>query len=230
MIEPDRTLECELLASLAENAESPVYLAGVDEVGRGALAGPVSVGIALVSSSTSDEFPGGLRDSKLMTPAARMKIVDTVTEWVDAVAVGHAGPEVVDEWGVIGALRIAAQNALAQLKDYPIAGVLLDGVHNWWTTDGLPLGPQLPPYPVRTEVKGDATCAVVAAASVAAKVARDELMVDLAKDYPGYDWQRNKGYSSARHIEGLKKLGASAQHRTSWKLPGIDPGEGQGLM
>ncbi|NLW13200.1 MAG: ribonuclease HII [Trueperella sp.] len=224
MIAPDRVLERELLALLDAQCDGLVYLAGVDEVGRGALAGPASVGIALVSVTTTDEFPVGLRDSKLMSPLARMKAVAGVCEWVDAAAVGHAGPEAVNEWGVIGALRIAAANALAQLEGYKIGGVLLDGVHDWWTTDGLPLGPQLPPYPVRTEVKGDARCAVVAAASVLAKVARDELMIELAKDYPGYDWERNKGYSSARHIEGLTTLGVSAQHRTSWKLPGIEQG------
>lgn len=224
MIEPDRTLERELLASLNEHSEGPVYLAGVDEVGRGALAGPASVGIALVSLTTADEFPAGLRDSKLMSPLARTNAVAAVSQWVDAAAVGHAGPAAVNEWGVIGALRIAAANALASLEGYTIGGVLLDGVHDWWTTDGLPIGPQLPLYPVRTEVKGDAKCAVVAAASVLAKVARDELMIELAKDYPGYDWERNKGYSSASHIEGLRTLGTSAQHRTSWKLPGIEQG------
>ncbi|MDP9806934.1 ribonuclease HII [Trueperella bonasi] len=219
MIIPSRTLERELLASF--ECDEPVYLAGVDEVGRGALAGPVSVGIALISATTSDGFPPGLRDSKLMSPNARTTAIEALTRWVDAAAVGHAGPDVVDQWGVIGALRVAAANALNQLGDYAIGGILLDGVHDWWTSEGLPLGPVLPPYRVRTERKADATSAVVAAASVFAKVARDELMVDLARDYPGYDWERNKGYSSAAHIEGLKTLGASEHHRRSWKLPGI---------
>lgn len=226
MIVPDRDVERRLLHELAERTDGPFYLAGVDEVGRGALAGPASVGVALVSLTTPDGFPSGLRDSKLMTALARRRAVEGVTQWADAVAVGHAGADVVNQWGIIGALRWAAGEALGQLADYPIAGVLLDGVHDWWTSDGLPLGPQLPAYPVRMEVKADARCAVVAAASVVAKVARDELMVSLAADYPGYDWEKNKGYSSPKHIDGLRSLGASVHHRTSWKLPGL----GQGLV
>lgn len=222
MIEPDRSLEKELLAEFGGDAG--VFLAGVDEVGRGALAGPACVGIALVSVTTPDAVPEGLRDSKLMTPAARERSAHAVTAWVEGAAVGHAGPDVVDQWGIIGALRVAARHALEQLADYRIGGVLLDGVHDWWTTDGLPLGPQLPAYPVRTYPKADARCAVVAAASVLAKVARDRTMVELAARYPGYDWERNKGYSSPRHIAGLAALGASDQHRRSWKLPG-DPRE-----
>ena len=201
MIAPDRVLERELLALLDAQCDGLVT-SRVDEVGRGALAGPASVGIALVSVTTTDEFPVGLRDSKLMSPLARMKAVAGVCEWVDAAAVGHAGPEAVNEWGVIGALRIAAANALAQLEGYKIGGVLLDGVHDWWTTDGLPLGPQLPPYPVRTEVKGDARCAVVAAASVLAKVARDELMTSR-EGLSGLRLGTKQGLLSARHIEGL---------------------------
>ncbi|VEI12690.1 ribonuclease HII [Trueperella bialowiezensis] len=224
MIEPDRVLEKELLSLAAQHVSGPVYLAGVDEVGRGALAGPASVGIVLVSKTTSDQFPAGLRDSKLMSAAAREAIVDDVVTWADAAAVGHGQPEAVNEFGIIGALRLAAADALAQLADYPIAGVLLDGSHDWWTSHELPLGPQLPALPVHVQTKADATCAVVAAASVLAKVARDRRMVELAGHYPGYDWEHNKGYSSPRHIEGLQTLGASPQHRTSWKLPGLTNG------
>ncbi|AWA42900.1 ribonuclease HII [Trueperella pyogenes] len=220
MIVPDRDVELALLRELSAGGEH-VYLAGVDEVGRGALAGPASVGVALVSLGTPDEFPVGLRDSKLMTPAARTRAVADVLSWVDAAAVGHADADAVNTWGIIGALRLAAADALSKI-DLPIGGVLLDGVHDWWTTDGLPLGPQLPPYSVHMEVKGDARCAVVAAASVLAKVARDELMIELARENPGYDWEHNKGYASPKHISGLRELGASAHHRTSWKLPGLE--------
>ncbi|MDP9832122.1 MULTISPECIES: ribonuclease HII [Trueperella] len=222
MIVPDRQVELSVLRELA--ARGGRYLAGVDEVGRGALAGPATVGIAVVSLDTPGDFPAGLRDSKLMTPAARTRVVGQVRRWADAVAVGHAGADVVNRWGIIGALRYAAAEALSQL-DLPIAGVLLDGSHDWWTPSELPIGPQLPAYPVHMEVKGDARCAVVAAASVVAKVERDELMRRLGAQYPGYDWERNKGYSSPSHITGLRELGASVHHRTSWKLPGLESGK-----
>ena len=120
------------------------------------------------------------------------------------------------------ALRRAAAAGLAQLaaRGHTPDAVLLDGRHDWWAGDSI-----LPQVPVRMQVKGDASCAVVAAASVAAKVERDRLMVDLQAQYPGYDWASNKGYSSARHIEGLRALGPSPLHRTSWHLPGISERE-----
>ncbi|MFP7695911.1 ribonuclease HII [Trueperella sp. LYQ143] len=223
IVYPDRAIERRLLSQLHQaavgNPKTPQFLAGVDEVGRGALAGPASVGIALIDAHTSDEFPQGLRDSKMMTPKARAEIVPQVRQWVRAYAVGHAPASDVNRYGIIGALRAAAGRALEQLADFPIGMVLLDGVHDWWTSDELPIGPQLPAIPVVTQVKADAQCAVVAAASVLAKVARDNLMIEMASHYPGYDWERNKGYSSARHIAGLRELGPSAEHRTAWKLP-----------
>ena len=221
MIVPDREVELALLREVSERGGR--YVAGVDEVGRGALAGPATVGIAVVSLGTPNDFPAGLRDSKLMTPIARTRAVGQVREWVEAAAVGHAGADVVNQWGIIGALRYAAGEALAQL-DLPISAVILDGTHDWWSPSELPIGPQLPPYPVHMEVKGDARCAVVAAASVLAKVERDKIMTRLGAQYPGYDWERNKGYSSPAHIAGLGALGASEHHRTSWKLPGLEQG------
>ncbi|MFY9263445.1 MAG: ribonuclease HII [Actinomycetaceae bacterium] len=221
MITPDRVIEKELLSGFSDDGE-PIYLAGVDEVGRGALAGPASVGIALVSVNTTDDFPVGLRDSKLMSAPAREAMVTPVRSWVAASAVGHSLVDEVNEFGIMGALRAAAARALAQLDGYRIGGILLDGSHNWWASDGLfEVGPRLPQIPVRTEVKGDARCAVVAAASVLAKVERDALMIDLAQKYPGYDWEKNKGYAAKAHIAGLARLGATPVHRTSWNLPGL---------
>ncbi|SPT75070.1 Ribonuclease HII [Arcanobacterium haemolyticum] len=218
VISPDRTVERELLAQLPAGT----YLAGVDEVGRGSIAGPASVGIALVNADTVDEFPAGLRDSKMISAHVRESLVEPVHEWVSAYAVGHASPQDVNEAGILGALRIAAARALEQLDGFEIAGVLLDGSHDWWSSDGLfDAGATLPALPVRMEVKGDARCAVVAAASVLAKVERDRIMVESAEAFPGYGFERNKGYASAEHIHGLETLGASAFHRTAWKLPGI---------
>ncbi|MDY5154025.1 RNase HII [Actinobaculum suis] len=248
--DPTRTLEKEMLAELAatgthtaatvnsaraqgqantnpagSKARGPI-LAGVDEVGRGAIAGPVCVGIALVDETVPDTFPPGLRDSKMLSEKAREGLYSAVRAWPLAVEVGYASAATVDSFGIIGALRAAAADALAKLaaRGYTLDAVLLDGTHNWWTTEPdalLEIGPVLPAIPVRTVRKADADCAVVAAASIVAKVERDHVMVALAEQYPGYDWASNKGYGSAGHGAALSSLGVSPQHRVSWHLPGV---------
>ena len=222
---PSRAVELEFLSELvADNSgDGPIYLAGVDEVGRGALAGPVSVGIALISLHTSDDFPAGLRDSKMLSARAREALVEPCMEWAEAIAVGHASVEQINQYGIVAGLRFAAANAVTQIEAQGkrIAGVLLDGSHNWWAAPGQLWDADLPAVPVHTLVKGDAQCAVVAAASVVAKVRRDAMMVELAEQFPDYDWVHNKGYSSAKHVQALAEHGASLWHRTSWKLPGL---------
>ncbi|WP_124055060.1 ribonuclease HII [Arcanobacterium ihumii] len=220
---PDRTIEKEILARLATGIENPI-LAGVDEVGRGSLAGPASVGIALIDLKTSDAFPSKLRDSKMISAKVRENLVEPTSNWVMASAVGHSTVDEINTLGIVAGLRCAAARAVDSLlnRGFHFDAVLLDGSHNWWTTDGLfDVGPQLPSVPVQTEVKGDARCAAIAAASVLAKVARDSLMSSLAVDFPQYDWEHNKGYSSQKHIAALKDFGASVHHRTAWNLPGL---------
>ena len=220
---PDRVIELEHIRELQGLYGQDVLLAGVDEVGRGALAGPVSVGIAVVDTETPNNFPEGLRDSKQLSARARERLVGACRDWPRCVVVGHAGPDVVNSEGIIGALRAAAADAMRQLAQRGLMphGILLDGTHDWWSHDSLFGEAVLPALPVRTVVKGDAACAVIAAASVVAKVERDAMMVEYAEEYPGYDWEHNKGYSSKSHIEGLSTLGPSALHRTSWNLPGL---------
>ncbi|PWF25733.1 ribonuclease HII [Ancrocorticia populi] len=220
---PTRELELAMLAKLKSGVGPEARLGGVDEVGRGALAGPVSVGIAVVDGTTPDEFPAGLRDSKMLSAGARERIVEQCRQWPVDLAVGHAGPEIVDRLGIIGALRAAAGAAYRQLAERGHApdAILLDGTHDWWSAASLWDPGELPNLPVHTQVKGDANCAVVAAASVAAKVERDHLMSDLSQGYPRYDWAKNKGYSSPTHIEALSQLGPCQLHRQSWKLPGV---------
>ena len=235
-IVPSRAIEKTYIEQLSarRNSSELVYLAAVDEVGRGALAGPVSVGIAVVTNETSDSFPAGLRDSKQLTAAAREAVFEPCSQWVRAWAVGSAQPSEINDYGIIAALRIAAARAVEKIENQEITidAVLLDGSHNWWSpaglfelaADGKALCENLPQPPdieVQTVVKGDAQCAAVAAASVFAKVQRDAYMVTLADRYPQYHWDRNKGYSSAAHIEALKKYGASSSHRTAWRLPGV---------
>jgi ribonuclease HII len=217
----------------------------MDEVGRGALAGPVTVGVVVLDLAVGTA-PAGVRDSKLLAPAAREALVPRLRRWARGWAVGHAEPEEIDAHGIIAALRLAGRRALAQLPVLP-GCVLLDGNHDWLTLrqcapppadeDGLfpieqagPIGvPVRVPAPhvpldaepvVHTMIKADLRCAAVAAASVLAKVERDRIMVQRARDFPGYGWEDNKGYSAPDHGEALRRLGTCPQHRRSWSLPG----------
>lgn len=197
--------------------EGCVLLAGVDEVGRGALAGPASVGIVLIDVSVRSA-PVGVRDSKLLSPAAREALVPRIRRWALGYAVGHAGPDQVDALGILGALRLAATRALAMLPTPPDL-VLLDGNHDWLTD---PMSGALFPAttpPVRTRVKADQSCSSVAAASVLAKVERDGLMVGLHEQHPEYGWALNKGYSAPEHVAALLARGPTVHHRRSWRLP-----------
>ncbi|GAA4423379.1 ribonuclease HII [Georgenia halophila] len=234
---PSRKVETALLAELGDGA----CLAGMDEVGRGALAGPVSVGVAVVDAGTSRRMPRGLADSKLLAPQAREDLVGPVRSWCVAGAVGHAEPAEIDDIGIMAALRLAGQRALAELASQGIEPglVLLDGNHDWLAApmQGDLFSPEPPVVrvpgtteqvripSVRTQIKADATCAVVAAASVLAKVARDSLMVELDPEHPQFGWCGNKGYASPDHMAALREHGPCLLHRRSWRLPeqGGDP-------
>jgi ribonuclease HII len=200
-------------------------LAGMDEVGRGALAGPVSVGVVVIDE-TVRSAPTGIRDSKLLSEKARRGLVPRIHRWAVAYAVGHSSPEEIDEVGIMAALRLAGLRALGALELVPDL-VILDGNHDWLTapTDvGLlaftePTGPATPP--VSTMIKADMKCSSVAAASVLAKVERDALMVELGARHPSYGWQLNKGYAAPEHMEALARIGPCDLHRRSWRLPGL---------
>ncbi len=213
--------------------EGAVTVACVDEVGRGALAGPVSVGVVVLDRSVRTA-PRGLRDSKLLTPRARRELQPRLRRWPVASAVGHADPMEIDAVGIICALRVAAARAFSQLGGSGEVA-LLDGVHDWLSVpdepDALLPDPRLAvcasladltvlPDRVHTQVRADLTCAGVAAASVLAKCERDSLMVDLARAHPEYGWALNKGYSAPDHSAALRRLGPSPLHRRSWNLPG----------
>ena len=196
------------------------YVAGVDEVGRGALAGPVSVGVALVSNETK-EVPAGLRDSKQISKTAREKLIEPVSGWVVEYAIGHVAAFEIDEIGIVNALRLAWVRAHRQLKIKP-DHVILDGKHNWLLEPegdlfAEPISEIV--VPVTMQIKADATCASVSAASVLAKVERDGLMREAALLHPEFGWDGNVGYGSAGHMEAIAKLGATDFHRKSWNLP-----------
>ena len=185
---------------------------GVDEVGRGAVAGPVAVGVHAVLAGTA-AFPDGLRDSKLLSERRREALAPRVREW-GAGAVGFASAGEIDERGISAMLGEAARRALLALRGLGVpverAVILLDGAHDW-------LSPALrAPLDVRTRVGADRSCASVAAASVRAKVDRDALMREAHEAHPVYGWASNKGYGSRDHYAGIEAHGLTELHRRTW--------------
>ena len=197
---------------------------GIDEVGRGALAGPVSVGVAAVSRC--DAWPAGLADSKRLSAAVRTELVPAITTFTLAHAVGHASAQEIDRVGIVAALRVAGLRALAAMARSGVVAdaVLLDGSHDWLSAPALDLfaadaADSVEVPPVTMVVKGDDRCASIAAASILAKVERDAMMEAAHDDHPAYGWAANKGYGAQSHLAALRELGPSPLHRVSWKLP-----------
>lgn len=189
---------------------------GCDEVGRGAIAGPVSVGLATVTRACGT-FPVGLRDSKLLAQAKREAILPGVARWVTAWAIGESSADEIDDGGIVPALGRAATRALERIVDGGVdlatAVILLDGKHDWLTPA---LGSLAGQVNVVTRIKADRDCASVAAASVLAKVGRDGLMIRHHEDFQAYAWSSNKGYGSAVHYEAIDRIGPSPLHRVTW--------------
>jgi ribonuclease HII len=197
---------------------------GCDEVGRGAIAGPVAVGLGVFLPDVR-RMPKGLRDSKLLSETKREALHPEVAAWAPHWAVGMADNVEVDTVGIIAGLGLAATRALESLvvEGVPVesAVLVLDGSHDW-LTPALAAWPESSRPRVITRVKADRDCATVAAASVLAKVHRDRLMIEADGVHPGYDWVSNKGYASASHYAGIDRLGSSALHRWSWlKQPAL---------
>ena len=195
------------------------FVIGCDEVGRGAIAGPVAVGFSVVGVGIG-KHPAGLRDSKMLSEKRREELSPLAQKWSHFSAVGLASALEVDAIGIIAALALAGKRALTELHEagLPIheSVVLLDGSHDW-LTPGLAKPPR-----VRTLVKADRDCASVAAASVIAKVHRDHLMIEADAEHPGYGWPGNKGYGSADHFAAIDSLGPSPLHRHTWlKQPAL---------
>ncbi len=181
--------------------EGATVVVGVDEVGRGAWAGPLSVGAAVVPK---DRRIYKVRDSKMLTEDERELMFDRIAGWVDAWAVGHASHIECDELGMSDAQKLAAQRAIEGLgvrADH----VLIDG--NWDFVGGSN---------TMRIVRGDATSLSISAASILAKVTRDRIMRDLAPWFPGYNFEGNKGYPGPRHKAALAHMGPTTIHRRSW--------------
>jgi len=182
---------------------------GIDEVGRGAIAGPVTIGaVAIDASHTS--FPEGLADSKLLTPKRREAMDPLVRRWALAHATGSATAEDIDRIGIVSALGLAASRALAALGVTPDV-LIIDGNTPFLVEE--PDGPR-----IIMRIKADQDCASVAAASVIAKVERDALMTRLHVEHPQYGWEGNKGYGAAVHTDAIRTHGVTVYHRTSWNL------------
>ena len=182
-------------------SEGFTVVAGMDEVGRGAWAGPISVGAAVLPQ---DKRVYKIRDSKMLTEKEREALFDRIADWCVAWSVGHASSFECDELGMSAAQKLAARRCLDGLG-VEVDKVLLDG--NWDFVGG---GKTI------KLIKGDARCLSIAAASILAKVTRDRLMRAEAEHYPGYDFERNKGYPCPWHKTALRGTGPTAIHRKTW--------------
>ena len=199
-----RTPTLERERSLWKKGHSEV--AGVDEVGWGAGAGPLSVGAAIVPKPWDQLIPEGLRDSKALSERQRAALFEPVIEWCTYWAVGHATHAECDEWGLEEARRRAASRALNALGVKP-DHILVDGDTDFVGSGNTTCVP-----------KGDASSGSISAAAIVAKVVRDRIMRDLSPCFPGYDFESNKGYHSQGHEEALLAQGRSGIHRGSVKL------------
>ncbi|WP_170417266.1 ribonuclease HII [Ruegeria atlantica] len=196
MTTPDYSIE------QAAVAQGYVRIAGVDEVGRGPLAGPVVAAAVILNP---EDIPEGLNDSKKLTAKRRVAMDAAVRDRAEF-AIAEASVAEIDEHNILRASHLAMERAVAAL-DPPPDYLLIDG-------NMIPRGLTIPAQAV---VKGDAHSVSIAAASIIAKNWRDQLMVDLAQQHPGYGWEKNAGYPSKQHREALQNLGVTPHHRRSFK-------------
>jgi ribonuclease HII len=176
-------------------------IAGVDEAGRGPLAGPV---VAAAVIFRAGRWPRGLDDSKRLFPASREKLSEAIFACAE-VGVGEASVAEIDALNILNASHLAMERAVAALPGAPDFALI----------DGNRL-PKALCCPAEAIIKGDALALSIAAASIVAKVARDRIMVALAQHFPGYAWEKNMGYPSAAHRKALRELGATPHHRRSF--------------
>jgi ribonuclease HII len=181
-------------------------VAGVDEVGRGPLAGPVVAAAVIMPPGLGIE---GVDDSKRLTPQRRDALVEAVMSAAVAVGVGAASAREIDRLNIRRATALAMERAVRRLQ-LPPEHLVVDGL-------GVP---ELSLWPQTAVVGGDGSVHAVACASILAKVARDRLMDRLARRYPGYGWERNKGYGTREHLEAIRRLGITPHHRLSFRPVG----------
>ena len=192
---PDFNFENDLIARGA------TQIAGVDEVGRGPLAGPVTAAAVILMPNN---IPEGLNDSKALTKR-RLAILEPLILASAEVSIAHASVEEIDEINILQASHLAMERAVAGLGQ--VDHVLIDG-------NKIPRGLKCS---ATSLIKGDSRSLSIAAASIVAKMCRDRIMVELAQQYPGYGWETNAGYGSKSHISALQNLGVTPHHRRSFK-------------
>ncbi len=177
------------------------YIAGVDEAGRGPLAGPVCAAAVILSKDAEIE---GINDSKKLSEKKRDQLFDVICERAIAYAIEFVYPDVIDDINIKNATALAMHNAVSKLE-IPADFIIIDGNDNI-------------PYDVDYQyvVKGDAKSQTIAASSILAKVSRDRLMLELDKEYPQYGFAKHKGYGTKVHMEAIQKYGVSAVHRKSF--------------
>lgn len=205
MTVPDLREELSLVAT------GYVRVAGVDEAGRGAWAGPVCAAAVVLPLNRPDllHLLDEVRDSKQLTPHQREVLLPLIRSLAEGVGVGWASPAEVDELGIVEATRRAMMRAVAQLNG-GVDALVIDHVR----LPGLDL-------PQRALPKADVRCLSVAAASIVAKVERDRRMAALDREYPGYGFARHKGYPTQAHRKAVERLGLSPVHRRRWRVSGV---------
>lgn len=181
------------------------YIAGIDEVGRGALAGPVMAAAVILPCNINNSWLSQVRDSKQLSPVRREFLFHHIHEIAIAIGVGMADCEVIDTQGIVKATRLAMKSAIEQLSPSPET-LLIDYM-------------SLPEVrlPQKGIINGDSLCFSIACASIIAKVTRDKLMIEFDKVYPGYMLADHKGYGTREHIACLQRLGPSSIHRKSFR-------------
>ena len=177
------------------------YIAGVDEVGRGPLAGPV---VAAAVILPEDFDVPGVDDSKKLSEKRREELFDIITERAVAYGIGMADHSIIDEINILQATKLAMKEAISSLQQQPDY-ILFDAMR----IDDLEI-------PQESVIKGDAKVLAVAAASIVAKVTRDRMMVEYSAEYPGYAFEKNKGYGTKAHYEGLREYGMCPIHRRTF--------------
>ncbi|MBI2936143.1 MAG: ribonuclease HII [Chloroflexi bacterium] len=185
-------------------AQGHRHIAGIDEVGRGPLAGPLVAAAIILPLQPDASWTKGIRDSKLLSPEARRRLHARLCQVAISHGIGIVGPDQVDSLGIVEATRRAMVHAVRQLDPRP--DLLL--------IDAMPL-PQAG-LPHKAIVHGDALCVSIAAASIVAKVTRDQLMQEMDRAYPGYGFAQHKGYPTPAHLQQLRRLGPSPLHRRSF--------------
>ncbi|MCL5048405.1 MAG: ribonuclease HII [Firmicutes bacterium] len=194
-------------------AQGRSLIAGVDEVGRGSWAGPVAVGVVMANRGTIYQFPEGITDSKLLTPSRRKTLAPKIMAACSAFGVGYADNEECDDLGMTKAQALATSRAIKEAGLTPDQ-VLLDGKFNFTELDN-----------VINIIKGDSKSILIAAASIIAKVARDDLMIGYGERFPGYGFEKHKGYPSLFHRDAVQRMGLSSMHRKSWHVTRLDNDE-----